>query len=271
MIQPASLSHRLIPPLLIAAHLLFNRNIVIPVDMTKPRLSPSEKNNAVVIAQVTDLHFNQRITRPHRRAARAINRLSPDILLITGDSVNNSDAQETLKKWLAGIEGPENQIYAVLGNWEYNILNPRTRMKETYVQSGVQLLVNNSVETEVGGRHFRITGLDDGIYGNVDYSVCGGADAAATELIMIHEPGLADGIAGRTTGATIFAGHTHGGQIRILGTVPIKPRASGDYIEGAYQVASNRLIVSRGIGTSSLPIRMGPEPDIRILRFRAGE
>lgn len=254
--------------LLVAAHLLFNSNIVIPLD--ESRMSPGE-DPAVVIAQISDLHLGRKIRRPQRRAARSLNRINPDIILITGDSIGSVDAVPVLEKWLALLKTAENQRYAVLGNWEYLIRDTQTVLTEAYAFGGVKLLVNEAVEINSAGRNLRIVGLDDFFGGIVSGTVFRGSDENTDEIIMIHEPIVAEFISERVSGSTIFAGHTHGGQILIFGRALYTPPGSGIYVEGSYEVGGNRLIVSRGIGASTLPVRIGPEPDIRILRFSAGD
>ncbi len=76
---------------------------------------------------------------------------------------------------------------------------------------------------------------------------------------------------GLTTLRPIGPWHTHGGQVKILGRAPAIPRGSGSYVEGWYQGAAEAggqarapLYVSRGIGTTFLPVRLGSTPEIAV-------
>lgn len=52
-----------------------------------------------------------------------------------------------------------------------------------------------------------------------------------------------------------LSGHTHGGQIAIWGCVHFRPVSSGRFVAGFYDVPGCRLLVSKGVGTSVLPVR----------------
>jgi uncharacterized protein len=60
----------------------------------------------------------------------------------------------------------------------------------------------------------------------------------------------------------MLTGHTHGGQLSFFGFVPILPPRSGNYVSGWYQTNSISVYVSRGLGVSVLPIRIGTVPEI---------
>ncbi len=60
-----------------------------------------------------------------------------------------------------------------------------------------------------------------------------------------------------------LCGHTHGGQVRIFGYSPIVPSRFGNRYAYGHVVESGRnLIVSGGLGFSTLPVRFGVRPEI---------
>ena len=63
----------------------------------------------------------------------------------------------------------------------------------------------------------------------------------------------------------ILSGHTHGGQIAPGGFPLYTPPGSGDYVSGWYRGNGPPMYVSRGIGTSLLPLRIGSLPELVIL------
>jgi len=64
----------------------------------------------------------------------------------------------------------------------------------------------------------------------------------------------------------VLAGHTHGGQVRIPGFGPLERMLTkGPYVMGRYEVDGTMIYVSRGIGTSYLPIRFACAPEIVLL------
>lgn len=62
----------------------------------------------------------------------------------------------------------------------------------------------------------------------------------------------------------IFAGHNHGGQVRIFGFAPVMPEKSGHYVNGWYNAKSPYLYVSKGFGTSTLPFRFGARAELTV-------
>jgi len=60
----------------------------------------------------------------------------------------------------------------------------------------------------------------------------------------------------------VLSGHTHGGQITFLGIVPFKPQGSGKYLKGWYKEDKPKMYISKGIGTSILPIRFGARAEM---------
>ena len=64
---------------------------------------------------------------------------------------------------------------------------------------------------------------------------------------------------------TAFAGHTHGGQIAPFGVALVTPPGSGAYVKGWYGAGGQRLYVSRGLGNSDIPFRIGSPPELALL------
>ena len=59
-----------------------------------------------------------------------------------------------------------------------------------------------------------------------------------------------------------LAGHTHGGQLAVGGWTPIRPVGSGRFVAGFYDVLGCSHFVSRGAGTSVLPLRLGARAEV---------
>jgi hypothetical protein len=64
----------------------------------------------------------------------------------------------------------------------------------------------------------------------------------------------------------VLAGHTHGGQVRIPWFGAIEKRINlGPFVMGRYDVSGTMVYVSRGIGTSFLPVRFACAPEVVVL------
>lgn len=214
------------------------------------------------VAHLTDLHLKG-IDREHDAIAAEIARRAPDLVVITGDVVDQRRDLPILEEFLAllpyGI--PK---YAILGNWEHWGFVDLGRLAAIYERANGTLLVNRSVEQRTPAGVFRISGLDDLVGGRPDPRVLSQAtEGADLHLLLAHCPAQRDLLpSGDVAVDLILSGHTHGGQVRILGYAPRLPRGSGRYLEGWYVDDGPPLYVSRGIGTSLLPIRFGARPEV---------
>jgi uncharacterized protein len=117
-----------------------------------------------------------------------------------------------------------------------------------------------------------IIGLDDPIVGEPDANLIGQADGV--RIMLMHAP---DGLLSVGTHHFDLAvcGHTHGGQIVLPGgLIPYLPHGelSREYPVGRFQLgprSDRTLIVSRGVGCSTLPIRLGCSPEVHSLVLTA--
>ena len=86
--------------------------------------------------------------------------------------------------------------------------------------------------------------------------------------MLLHEPDIFAEMPDRV--ALSFAGHTHGGQVQLLGYAPIIPSRYGHrYLYGHIREGAKDLIVSGGLGCSGLPIRFGRPPEIVVVDVEA--
>jgi predicted MPP superfamily phosphohydrolase len=226
----------------------------------------------VRIAQLTDLHTDA-VGRRERRLLELIEREQPDLIVITGDSVVNGDLRMLWRRWhdpafytglgrlLGRLRAPLG-VYTVRGNWE----NVRLRPDEAafYQSVGVRLLVNENVRVR---DDLWLVGLDDFAEGVPDPRRAGrGLPSGAYAVALMHSPAYFDRLAGRWPLA--LAGHTHGGQVRPPLVPPFwLPHGCGRFVAGWYdglEGPPSRLYVSRGIGTSTLPVRFLCRPELAI-------
>lgn len=61
-----------------------------------------------------------------------------------------------------------------------------------------------------------------------------------------------------------LSGHTHRGQVTFGGWAPFRPVGSGRFVSGFYDVPGCRLYVSKGLGTSVLPVRWGARAEVAV-------
>ncbi|MBS0243669.1 MAG: metallophosphoesterase [Proteobacteria bacterium] len=145
---------------------------------------------------------------------------------------------------------------------------------------GVPVYENDGVRLVKGGEPFWLLGLGDQIaflgrrlarhrrFRGVDDLP--GTLAKATDnapiVLMAHEPDIFPKVPSRV--ALTISGHTHGGQVRLLGYSPIVPSIFGNRYAYGHVVEGGRdLIVSGGLGVSMLPVRFGVPPEILLIEL----
>lgn len=226
-------------------------------------ISKSE-NNKIKIIQISDLHFDQ-LRYFHKSIAKKINSIKPDLIVITGDSIDKTDKIESLNKFLELID-KSIQKFAITGNWEYWGNVNLTELKSVYSQNNCELLINENRTISIRNRELSIIGIDDLVGGNADFrKATKNLKATETNIVLSHCPAHRDIIAkqkGNLKVDLVLSGHTHGGQINFFGLVPFKPQGSGNYLKGWYKESEPKMYVSKGIGTSILPIRFGARAEI---------
>ncbi|OUS03589.1 metallophosphoesterase [Flavobacteriales bacterium 33_180_T64] len=226
-------------------------------------ISKSDKNKIKII-QISDLHFEQ-LKYFHKSIAKKINAKKPDLIVITGDSVDETEKIKALNEFLQLIDNSIKK-YAITGNWEYWGHVDLTKLKNTYFKNNCDLLINENRTTSIRDREISIIGIDDYIGGNADFEkAIEKLKQAETTIVLSHCPEHRDIITkqkGHLNIDLVLSGHTHGGQITFLGIVPFKPQGSGKYLKGWYKESEPKMYISKGIGTSILPIRFGARAEM---------
>jgi predicted MPP superfamily phosphohydrolase len=215
------------------------------------------RDTTVSMIQITDLHI-QRFGRHEENIVKAANDPRPDFMVLTGDSLDHRSRLEVLEEFLSHLNR-EVRKYAILGNWEYWGGVDLDLLTAVYARHNCELLVNRSVKLDVRGKQIRLAGFDDYI-GNPHHSDAALNDISPVdgELLLAHCPHHRDIVHHRNS--LMISGHTHGGQINIAGLVNYTPQGSGAYLKGWY--LDNRLFVSRGLGTSRVPLRFNSVPEL---------
>ena len=198
----------------------------------------------------------------------AVARFSPDYLLFGGDLITYSSLYPEAMEMMAELKGTRGQ-FAVYGNWDKRRRSwlPFRVIEGLYEKAGWKLLVNESVSDGA----LELYGLDDYKIGIPRIYPLG--PKKGFSLLLSHNPDAVAAFPPEELERFDLAlcGHTHGGQIRIPGFGALK--ASSRYWKrfeyGAYQNRKNgmKMIVSAGIGTTLLPVRILCPPEIILLKF----
>ena len=255
-------------------------------DLAITHYSPVPENwpaaHRLSITVITDLHAggpNMGIARV-RQVVDASNALGSDLVVILGDYfATHHFVTEHVPHaaWAAELARLTARlgVYAILGNhdWWYDIAGVRRALG----QVRIPIMENDAVLLGEPGRKFWLAGLGDQIayrlgpnrYRGVDDLPGTLAKAATSDpvILLVHEPDIFTQVPSRV--ALTLAGHTHGGQIRIPFITPTwTPSAYGERFAYGHIVEQGRhMIVSGGLGTSVVPLRLGVPPEIVQIRL----
>lgn len=220
------------------------------------------------LVQVSDLHLRG-YGQHEKGIAQKIKDMNADVVVLSGDAIDRQEAIPWLRSFVKELGGVP--VLHVLGNWEHWSDLSLESMNST----GARLLLNEKWELTKGQRRLEIMGLDDYTAGQPDLSLISTSSSSSqskTTVLVQHSPGFFDQArVVHEMNAKRFelclAGHTHGGQVAMFGWAPFKPVGSGRFTAGFYDVPGCPLYVSRGLGTSVLPIRFGSKPELVVFHF----
>lgn len=225
------------------------------------------RSNRIKLVHLSDMHL-KKLGSHHLSIAERINREKPDLLLFTGDTLDDGENLAELEKFLDLLDRDIQKV-AITGNWEYWGGVDISKLRDLFGGHNCQLLVNESRQFLFRGRSISVTGVDDLIGGKANFlKAKGDVVPSDVNLVLSHCPAHRD-IIQRENGDDLridllLSGHTHGGQVNFFGLIPFKPRGSGEYLSGWYLDGGPPLYVSKGIGTSLIPVRFGARAEVAV-------
>jgi predicted MPP superfamily phosphohydrolase len=228
------------------------------------------------IAHLSDLHVGAPSLNAValRRAIDIVVDAGPDLVCITGDLRARVAGDASLRRQLGRLAVPLG-CYAVLGNHDYGDGydpfgddQPLTDLDDT----PVRLLADERVVIEHEAGPILIGGMAPRTFSEDPTSDASGllVEQAALRILLCHFPDVLDRLAPRAWDL-VLAGHLHGGQICIptpTGKIRLA-HTSRDYLEGIYGREGTALHVSRGVGTTFVPVRIAARPEVAILELAA--
>jgi len=229
------------------------------------------------IAAIADPHAGgPNMTIEHiRRTVDQTNALAPDLIVLLGDYIATHrfvTERVPYAAWAAEyarLTAPLG-VYAILGNhdWWHDV----TGVRQAFAKVGIPVMENRAVLLGAGSRRFWLAGLGDQLAYRLGPNRHRGVDDLAGTLaqvttdhpviLLAHEPDIFPTVPDRV--AITLAGHTHGGQIRIplLWEQHIPSRFGTRYVYGHIVESGRHMVVSGGLGTSFVPVRLGVPPEI---------
>ncbi len=222
------------------------------------------------LAQVTDLHCGPYLPpRDVEIVAAMVNETKPHLVVVTGDFITVSE--DPLKPCLDALSGMKADfgLWGCMGNHE--IYARCEKFTEDYGRSrGIEFLRQRSSLLRVGDAKLNLCGVD--YQRKRDPYLQGAAKLrrpGAVNVLLTHNPDVFP-VAAKMGYDLVIAGHTHGGQItvEILEQWANPGHFFTPYVAGEYRIGDSALYVSRGIGTVTLPMRIGALPEVTLLKLR---
>jgi predicted MPP superfamily phosphohydrolase len=207
-------------------------------------------------------------------AVAKLSALAPDLVLHGGDlATSGLDEVDDVLAALAPLRGSLG-TFAVLGNHDHYVEDVAALTRKIEA-AGIQVLHNRAVVLERGGARLVLAGVDDLLMGKPDLdaalATAGPRHVGTPVVLLSHNPDVFFDAAARGI-PLVLSGHTHGGQVRLPG-LPVLVRQSRYRLdEGRYVSPSRRaeIVVSRGFGTTGVPLRVHCPPEAILLHLVAG-
>jgi len=235
-----------------------------------PNLPPAF--DGVRIVQLSDFHSGPYMSREQMLSVRRfIDELKPDLYFLTGDFVDALAAQmPPFVDAFENLRAPLG-VFTVLGNHDY--FADIQSVEAGLAAAKLPLLRNTNHVLEHRGDKLAIVGVDD-LWARSRPGRGPDITAAVKDLpeniqkiCLSHQPNYWPDLKNHHIALTL-CGHTHGGQIGILGTQISLARIASPYVAGLYKEDGMQLYVNRGLGVFGIPIRIGMPPEITEMTLR---
>ncbi len=222
------------------------------------------------ITQITDLQ-DALFGEQQEKLIAKVKTTNPDLIFITGDLIDSN--RYDLERSLQAVRGLVKlaDVYYVLGNHEV-ATNKVSEIYEVLSSLGVHILANESTVIERDGERLAIVGIEDPLMGRTteDMLEMVNVQPDVLTILLAHRPEVFSTYVNYGIDL-VFAGHAHGGQVRIPGIGGIFARGQGlfpKYTAGVYEENSTTMVVSRGLGNSSVPFRIFNLPEIVVMELK---
>ena len=266
-----------------------NKALVVTQYLYRGSQVPAELDGYRIV-QVSDLQ-SEYFGEDQQKLLQAVAGADPDLIVFTGDLTdrNHTDYEASLKamEGLAALA----PVYYVNGNHELAL--PEEDVSQMYdametagicILSGKgetargskgklyvaglseEVILESKERGEAGGTEF-----DAGFIRDAVKQLCGEAENGQLTVLLAHEPQLIDAYAGEEIDL-VFAGHAHGGQIRLPFTQGLFAPGQGvlpKLTSGMHRRGTTTLIISRGLGNSVFPFRVFNRPEIVVAELKA--
>lgn len=266
---------RILLALLIIATIIFVYGFIEPYFIMTKHTEISDKTilkdfNGFKMVFVSDIHHGNNLSQDRvKNLVSKINSLSPDIILLGGDYVSRGTKYiESCFEELSKLKAPFGR-FAVLGNHDH--WSDATMVREAMSKSGITELYNEGTWVTKSNSKIHIGGVGD-LWTDTQNlnSAIKGVEQKDFSILLSHNPDYVERFKSNKVDLMI-SGHTHGGQITLLGLYAPTARFSYNpiYRTGLMDTPNGKMLVSNGIGmVGPLPMRIFAPPQINVITLK---
>ena len=246
-----------------------------------------ESFNGLKIIQISDLHLGSIYNKKEKivRAINLINSQHPDLILFTGDLVNNFSEEALGWEEIVGQLKAKYGKYSILGNHDYGDYWQWIDAEEKHAnmallidlhkRMGFRLLLNESTLITNKTDSIVLLGVEN--WGKPPFKQYGdlqkaqsSVNGASFKILLSHDPSHWEAeVAGKTSIPLTLSGHTHAMQmgIRLNGYSWSPAKYFYKQWNGLYKYSEQYLYVNRGLGYIGFPGRIGMSPEITVIEL----
>lgn len=248
--------------------------------------SSSKIKEPVVLVFLSDLHDNT-FGEKNEKLLKEIKRIHPDAVLIGGDTMVTKPGRADLsrtKELLQGISRLSCPVFYANGNHEQRMQRDRgvygsmyDEFRKLLEEYQVNYLQNKTVQwrddiavsgVDIAWKYYQDFHPDSMVPSYLTRRL-GKAESERFQILLAHSPLFFDAYAG--WGADLsLAGHFHGGTIRLPGLGGVMTpqyQFFHPFCGGVFEQNGRWMLVSRGLGTHSINIRIGNRPQLAVIRL----
>lgn len=248
---------------------------VTHVRVESPKLNGAQR--PVRVVHISDLHCDPE-PRLEERLPDLVAAERPDLIVFTGDSINEPEGLPVLRKLLPRLAAIA-PTYAVRGNWD----TAYWRREQLFEGTGVVELKKEAARVDVAGISLWVAGAPfasladppDGVRSGIENALKGVPPGAFT-LFLYHTPDVILEAAETNRVDLYCAGHTHGGQVAlpVYGALVTLSKFGKKYESGLHREGSTWLYVTRGVGMEGGPaprVRFFARPEVTVIDLSPAE
>ncbi|MDD4028571.1 MAG: metallophosphoesterase [Caldisericia bacterium] len=228
--------------------------------------------NEFTILHISDLH-DASFGHQQEMILKQIDSVDPSIVVFTGDLIERRYDVNTQGLILMEHLADRYPVYFVTGNHEEALPHDvYIQLMEDLEDAKITILDNAGVLLTKNKNHILLMGVRDALatdaanYASILKQIRQEHGRELFSLLLAHRPEFFNQYKNADVDV-IFAGHTHGGQIRFPCIGGIYAPNQGffpTYIDGEYQEGSTKMFVNRGLGATVIPFRFFNSPDISV-------